>query len=145
MRWGTIRDVTELSTTEPGMGACRSPMISSSEKSTAAIAVLKAAESAAAAPTGTQPANLGGTQAEPACEHGGDSRADLDGRTFTAERDPARQRGGAAHEVADDRPELDAPVMDEDCRTRLRDAAAPGIRKPAQQKDVGPRCLAGPP
>jgi hypothetical protein len=46
-------DVAELSTTVPSTEACRSPIISSSENSTAAIGVLNAAASAAAQPTGT--------------------------------------------------------------------------------------------
>ena len=45
---------------EPSTGACISPITSSSVKSTAAIGVLNAAASAAAAPTGTRLLTLAG-------------------------------------------------------------------------------------
>ena len=51
-RCNTIHDVAELRTMEPSTGACMSPITSSSVNSTAAIGVLKAAASAAAAPMG---------------------------------------------------------------------------------------------
>ena len=55
-----IHDVAELNTTPPMTGAWRSPTITSSEKSTAAIGVLNAAASAAAAPTGMSARTVSG-------------------------------------------------------------------------------------
>ena len=52
--------VAELKTTEPSTGACKSPRISSSENSTAAIGVLNAAAGAAEHPTGTSARTFAG-------------------------------------------------------------------------------------
>ena len=48
----TIHEAAEARTTDPSTGACKSPVISSSEKTTAARGVLNAAAIAADAPTG---------------------------------------------------------------------------------------------
>ena len=72
-RCSTIQDVAELSTIDPSTGACISPMTSSRVKSTAAIGVLNAAASAAAAPTGTSAFTLARREPQPPPKHRGDA------------------------------------------------------------------------
>ena len=77
---------------EPSTGACISPITSSSVNSTAAMGVLKAAASAAAAPTGNQRLHASRRQTQTPAQHRGDARADLHRRAFAAERNAAGQR-----------------------------------------------------
>ena len=114
---------------EPSTGACMSPITSSSEKSTAAMGVLKAAASAADAPTGNQGAHAARAQTEPAAEHGRDARAHLHARTFAAQRDAAGQRDRAEPELAEHGAQADVAVAQEEGDLGLRNAAAARIRE----------------
>ena len=114
-----------------------SPMISSSENSTAAIGVLNAAASAADAPTGTShrtcavlsPSRRAMTDAMPApMWTDGPSRP---------ERDAAGERRRAADELSEHRAEGNAAVVDEDRRARLRNPAASRVGKEAEQQIAG--------
>ena len=105
-------------------------MISSRVKSTAAIGVLNAAESAAAPPTGTshftcallRPRRRAITDASPG--------ADVHRRAFAAEWNSARKRDGAADELADHRSQRDPAVVNENSGARLRNSA------PARQWEI---------
>ena len=115
-----------------------SPMISSSENSTAAIGVLNAAASAADAPTGTSALTLRRAQAEAAAEHGGDAGADVHRWPFAAERDAAGQRRRAADELAEHGAQARCrPSRDEQRGLGLRDAAAARVREIAEQQEAG--------
>ena len=133
-RCSTIHDVVELSTTEPRIGACMSPMISSRENSTAAIGVLNAAASAADAPTGMSqrtcavlsPSRRAITDAIPApmCTDGPSRPSAM----------PLASDVAAADEFPDDRAERDAAVVDEDRRSGLRNAAAARVGKETEEQ-----------
>ncbi len=129
--------MAELNTTEPSTEDCMSPMISSSEKSTAAIGVLKAAANAAAQPTGTSALTCLGVSPRIAGDHRGDSRAHLHRGAFAAQRDAAGQSRGATEELAQNGAEGDPAVVDEQREFGLRDAAAAGEREIAPQQVAG--------
>ncbi len=112
-------------------------MISSSENSTAAIGVLKAAASAAARADRNQRLDLLLAEAEPPGDHRGEPGADLDRGPFASQRDPARQRGRAAEELADHGAEGDLAVADERARLGLGNAAAAGVREVAEEQVAG--------
>ena len=111
-------------------------MISSSEKSTAAIGVLNAACQRRRGADGHEPPHLWDAQSEPARDDRRDARADVHRRPFASERDAARQRRRAAHELPDDRAQRDAAVLDEDRGTRLRNAASARIWKEPDEENA---------
>ena len=112
-------------------------MISSSENSTAAIGVLKAAARAADAADGDERLQAVLAEAAAAADHRCQTGADVDRRALAAEGDAAGQRDGAAHELADDGSERDHAVGNEQRELRLRDAAAPGEGEVAEQEPSG--------
>src|SRR5580700_1781641 len=74
------------------------------------------------------------TEAESPAQYGSDSSADLDRGSFAAEGDAAGERCGAAEELSENGAQRDVAVVDEDGKLGLRDAAAAGIRKIAEEK-----------
>ena len=137
------QDVAEPSTMEPSTGACRSPITSSSVKSTAATGVLKAAASAAAAPTGissrilfgASPRRRPSTDAIPAptCTDG-----------------PSRPSAMPLASDAEQQPNFpstvrkaDEAVAQEQRRFGLRDAAAAGVGKKTREQITGDERAAG--
>ena len=125
-------------TTEPSTGACRSPRTSSSENSTAAMGVLNAAASAAAASHGHQA--LHAVRAEP----------EAAARATEAMPAPICTEGlrvpsamPLASEMEQQRnlpmhgPERDVAVVDEHGEFGLRDAAAARIGEVAKEQVAG--------
>ncbi len=105
--------------------------------------MLKAAASAAAAPTGISSRIRFGPESQTPSQHRCEARSHLHRRAFPAQRDAAGERCRTAPELAEHGAQADETVAQKQRRLGLRDTAAAGIGKEAREQITGEERAAG--